>query len=390
MKVMAEGTASEPIRVVALMEARNVTGPAKNLIEFARRAREVTPGLRPIEFSIVTYSRGEGETPFMAAIHKAGLPLEVIPERGRFDRSAMTRLARIVDAKRPDVLQSHNTKSALFVRLSGLHRRYPWVAFQHGYTRTNLMDRVYSQADRWSFRRARYVVTVCEPFADAVAALGISRDRIRVQHNSVRAFVRPDDSVVAQVRSSHGADGKILVITVGRLSSEKGHADLVAALASVRDLPLKLVIVGDGPERPALEVKAGALGVRDMISFAGHQHDVAPYYAAADIMALPSHSEGSPNVLLEAMSAGVASIATRVGGVPEIATGGVNALIVPAREPLEFGKALRRLALDADLRSRLAAAGLEHIRNFTPEQYHRSMVAFYERVVAEARQSNVT
>ena len=96
--------------------------------------------------------------------------------------------------------------------------------------------------------------------------------------------------------------------------------------------PLRLVIVGDGPERPAIEKRVKELALSDVVITAGFQSNVAPYYQIADIAVLPSHSEGSPDALLEAMSAGVPIVATTVGGVPEIATDGEDALLC---EPAE-------------------------------------------------------
>jgi glycosyltransferase involved in cell wall biosynthesis len=117
-----------------------------------------------------------------------------------------------------------------------------------------------------------------------------------------------------------------VIVSIGRLSREKGHDDLVHAIAGVREmdpgLKFKVLLVGDGPEREHLEATVADLRLSNEILFVGHVSDVAPFYSIADVMALPSHSEGSPNVLLEAMAAGIPSVATEVGGVPEIADGG--------------------------------------------------------------------
>jgi len=176
-----------------------------------------------------------------------------------------------------------------------------------------------------------------------------------------------------------GIAGEAIVLAVGRLSAEKGHADLMEAVALLDDVPgFRLVLVGDGPERARLEKQA--LGRR--VVMVGHQADVAPFYAAATLLALPSHSEGSPNVVLEAMAAGVSVAATEVGGVPEILENGRTGLLVPARDAAAMAAAIRRLLTEPDTRRALSSAASAEVEaHYTPEAYRESMIAFYERML---------
>jgi glycosyltransferase involved in cell wall biosynthesis len=105
---------------------------------------------------------------------------------------------------------------------------------------------------------------------------------------------------------------------VGRLSLEKGQIDLIHAFAQLRaahpDLAVKLVLVGEGPEQGRPRKCGGALNVLDRVRFRGSgAPDVGPFFKMADVMALPSHGEGSPNVLLEAITAGVPTVSTDSG-----------------------------------------------------------------------------
>jgi len=102
-----------------------------------------------------------------------------------------------------------------------------------------------------------------------------------------------------------------------------------------------------------LEKQAILADIKDRIVFAGHLGDVAPYYAIADVFVLPSHSEGSPNALLEAMAAKVPIVATTVGGVPEIVTDGESALLTPPHDPKSFSLAIWRMLEDTSLGIRL-------------------------------------
>ena len=205
---------------------------------------------------------------------------------------------------------------------TGLHREFPWIAWNHGYTSKDRIDRAYNQIDRWSLHGAYRLMTVCGPFADAMQDLGIPRERITVLHNFVDAYVRPSDDEVLRLRQEMGLGDELVIVTVGRMSVEKGHANLLSAIALLKDRPElpkhRFVLVGDGPEEENLRRQAAQLGIEDRLVWAGFQKNVAPYYAMATIYALPSKSEGSPNVILEAMAAGLPIAATRAGGVPEI------------------------------------------------------------------------
>jgi glycosyltransferase involved in cell wall biosynthesis len=379
-------SSNQPIRVLAIMESAWGTGPAKNLIEFARRAAEPHPRLPPVKVTIVTYHRGTGENALAGNALRFGIDAVVLPERGSLDRSVIPVLERVVDEHSPDILQSHNVKSHLFIKLTGLYRRYPWVAFNHGYTALNIRDRLYSQADRFSLRSAYRVIAVCGPFAERLARRGIPRDRIRIQHNSVNPYEQPSPEAVARVREALGIKDEPVLLCVGRLSHEKGHAELLEAVAihtRRTTATFRVVFAGDGPERERLIASAARLGIEPRVVIAGHQSDIRPYYALATALVLPSHTEGSPNVVLEAMAAAVPVAATRVGGVPEILEHDRTGLIVPPRNPAAMADAIDRLLQDEPLRTRLSAAALEEARRrFTPEAYRESLVSFYRDVLA--------
>jgi glycosyltransferase involved in cell wall biosynthesis len=378
------------IKLLALIEGATVTGPAKSLLTFCARARAAEPaalGLPRVETSIVTFHRGEAardggaENQFVAAARDAGVEVDVIRERFRFDPRAIEQLRRIALRRAPDVIESHMIKSHFLVKLSGLGRRLPWVAHHHGYTTTDLKMRFYNQLNRWSLPSAARVITVCGPFAKQLAREGVAAERIHTHHNSVTPPAEVCAQDVRALKERLGA-GERVILAVGRLSREKGHADLIEALAHLRGLApvldFKLVIVGEGPERSRVEGAARAHGLEDRVVFAGQTADVRPFYAMADVLALPSHSEGSPYVLLEAMAAGVPVVATRVGGVPEIVSDGVDALVVAPRDMRAFAAALERLLTDGELaRALVANAAARIAREFSPEAHVGSLIEVY-------------
>lgn len=377
-----------------------MTGPAKNLLEFCRRARQpATEGASPLPAvlaSIVTYQRrppvnGQASNGFIAAARAEGLSVNVIDERFRFDTRVLGQLRRIVAEQQPDIIQTHNIKSHLLVRLSGLWKHYPWVAYHHGYTTTDLKMLAYNRLDRLSLPHAHRVLTVCGPFAEDLSRAGASRERIKVLHNSVKPFGYIEAEDVRALRERLGImEGERVVLAVGRFSREKAQGDLINAMGQLRqhnpEINFKLLLVGEGPERARLESLAAALGLTSRVIFAGHVGEVRPYYALADLLALPSHSEGSPNVILEAMAAGLPVLATAVGGVPEIVTHEETGLLVQARDTAAMAAGAVRLLTEGELSRRLSANALALVsERFSPEAYRRGLVQIYCELLAARR-----
>jgi glycosyltransferase involved in cell wall biosynthesis len=399
----------QTIKLLALIEATTVTGPAKNLINFCRSARSAdweSKNLPLVETSIVTFQRGTTDSPgpsnsnsqhdtnaFITAARDAGITVDVLYERFRFDPKVIAQLRRVVEDRSPDIIQTHMIKSHFLTRLSGLGRQYPWVAFHHGYTTTDWKMQIYNQLNRWSLPSATKVVTVCGPFARRLVSEGVSPERLFIRHNSINSTFTNERANATALKQSLGIKNEEqVVLAVGRFSREKGHLDLIEAMGMLSkdhpDVRYKLVLVGDGPERPAVESKARELGIDDNIIFVGQVGNVSPYYAVADVVVLPSHSEGSPNVLLEAMASRVPVVATDVGGVSEIATNEESALIVPPRQPRLFAAALARLLSDSALRLKLTeAAAARAASDFSPQSYTRSLLEFYDSVMKSTTQT---
>jgi len=372
-----------PIRILALIEATTVTGPAKNLLMLAQKLA----GAGTARIQIVTFTRDQKNTAFLDAFAKGGVEVDLIKERYRFDPGVIPQLREIVRRRVPHIIQSHNQKSHFIIRLSGVHRDIPWIAFNHGYTAEDLKMKLYNQIDRWSLRGADRVVAVCGAFAAALHGWGVSESRLVVRHNAVAAMPPASPEEIVQLRASLGIPaGAQVLLTVGRLSPEKGHADLIRAVSTLRNRrsapDFRLVVLGAGPEEGRLRELCGKLAVSDLVIWAGTTDSVARYYSLADIFVLPSHSEGSPNALLEAMMNGTAVVATAVGGVPEIAQPGVNGLLVEARNPAAMASRIADLLPDQELKNRLGERARERmILRHSREEYVESMLALYRESV---------
>jgi len=244
----------------------------------------------------------------------------------------------------PDVVGA-----ALAARLLGL----PLVATAHG-SDINISgrQRLLRPQIRWALRGARRVIAVSAPLAKAVSELtALPADRIecipcagyspavfRPRAAGERATLRQALDIPVDAR---------VVLFVGHLVPVKALDVLLRAWALLLRFPsvgahLRLVLIGEGTERDTLEQQARELGITDRVAFLGPklQPLVADWIAAADLLTLPSHAEGSPNVVVEALASGTPVVASRVGGVPDLVDDGVNGLLVPAGDAAALADAL--------------------------------------------------
>lgn len=364
------------MKLLAVIEAYSMTGPAKNLIEFAALAREFD-----VETTLAAFIRGQESNLFIENARSAGIRVHVLRERGLGDRAVLKELGALVSRESPDVIQTHAVKSHFLARLAGLPKRAPWVAFHHGYTWPTLRVHVYNQLDRWSLRAAAKVITVSIPFRDELASKGVARDRIEIVHNAIR----PDWGTAkssSDLRASLNipADRRVILI-VGRLSSEKDHVTLLRAVERIRKFKPHLLIVGEGPERAKIEREIGQLGLSDHVTLTGHQPSAEPYYGIADLAVLSSLSEGSPNALLEAMASGVPVVATDVGGIPEIVKHEEGALLVPPADPGAMAAAMEKLLTNPSLSRQLAdRARMLVLVKHSPQARAKHLIDIYRSV----------
>jgi glycosyltransferase involved in cell wall biosynthesis len=367
------------LRILALLEANSITGTAKAVLEYAR---EAAGGIEVANFVRGAANMNNSLTWTMEA---ENIPLRLIKEKGRFDTAVMPYLRELVDQLDPQIIWSNSVKSHFLVRWLGVQQGRKWVAFHHGYTSPDFKMRCYNQLDRFSLRQADLTVTVCQAFADQLVRRGVPSARIRVQHMPIRPFT-VDPVRVRLLREELGIDAQTrVVLSVGRLSREKGHAFLIKAFAECcarnkADDPA-LILVGDGPESASLRQLAGSCLPPKSVIFTGHRDDVSGFYGLADIFVLPSLSEGTPNVLLEAMAAKVPVIASNVGGIPELAIDGVNALLVPSGNVSALSQAMEQLLSSSKLRLEFSSAAGKVVLEHSPQSYYRALHSIFEEVM---------
>lgn len=219
---------------------------------------------------------------------------------------------------------------------------------------------------QWAARRAQASIGVSAALVERLRSLGTEGDRLHVIRNGVdlsRFRILP----AAAMRAELGLQGAPLLLTVGNLHEHKGQRLVVQALARLRrSYPgARLVIVGDGPDRTALQALAEREGVADAVRLVGAvpNAELARWYSAADVLVLASSREGWPNVLLEAMACGTPVVASGVGGVPEIVRQPIAGRVVAERSAGAFADAIDVLVHErperADVRAYAEGFGWE-------------------------------
>lgn len=380
---------ARPLRILAFFESYGIMGASKPVLEFAQQS--LLEGNRRAEVSTLLYVRRKEENPLIAMLQQRGIPLDIVDERYPWDMQSLGQLRAIFNRRKPDVIWTSNSKSHFLVRLLGLHRHAAWVAFHQGHTKVALRTRLYHQLDWWSLRSADRVIAVCKPFANDLKRRGVPARRIVVQHNPIRLGAPATAEDTHRVSNELGLppDARIL-LSVGRLSLEKGHAELLRAMAQLRQgghgSNVYLLMVGTGPEKDALLALSSQLGLNDAVRFCGQKADVRPYYAIADAFVLPSHSEGSPNVVLEALAAELPIVATAVGGVPELLTHEVNGLLVPRKDVAQMAAGIRRILEDPALRHSMSGRARDVVARYESHNYFQSVLDIFEEV-AQGRPS---
>jgi glycosyltransferase involved in cell wall biosynthesis len=378
------------VKLLAIIEARSITGPARNLIEFVPLARSAG-----IETVVATFLRKENSNFFTDQLENLSIPVFRLPEESPYDLRTIPKLKRLLSQLKPDLIQTHAVKSHFLTRLAGLQHSVPWIAFHHGYTSTTWRTDLYNELDRWSLRAASQVVTVSDASREQLRAKGIHPAKIRVIHNAAPAgcSVEPRDTqCIDTLRASLGIPvGEKVILSVGRLSKEKDQAGIVEAMSELRGpfCPY-LLILGEGPEKKSIVERVRVLGLTNKVILVGQQGRIGPFYALADVVVISSRSEGSPNVLLEALAAGVPLVATAVGGIPEMVRDGEHALLVPHGEPKRMADSIRRILTETDVAQSLVRNGKILVRTkFSHAERARTLSEMYEKILKSKRRARL-
>ena len=272
-----------------------------------------------------------------------GVPLKTLPI-GRKRLRGVRSLARALVADPVDVVNAHSSTDAWLAALA-----CAWLSRRHRGAPALVRTRHVSirvprdPATRWLYRTATArVVTTGEALrTQLIRDNRLDAERVDSVPTGIDATTFAPLSRDAARRELGLPAPAPLVGIVATLRSWKGHRFLLDAMPRLRHADARLVIVGDGPQRAALEARTDELGLRERVRFVGQQDDVARWLAALDVFVLPSYAnEGVPQALLQAMFATIPCVTTDAGAIPEIARDGDTARVVPREDPAALAAAI--------------------------------------------------
>jgi glycosyltransferase involved in cell wall biosynthesis len=293
------------------------------------------------------------------------------------DLSGLRRLRVAADKGDFDLVHTHSAKAGVLGRLAARSRNVPAVHTPHAWSFLSAGQRrkaqLYKAVERMLARSTAAIICVSE--GERQRGLQVAdADRLVVVTNGIAL----PDTPSGQPHTG------IVVGTVARLAPQKGIAYLLEAFAAVRAVrdDVRLVIAGDGPLRADLERDADRLGIADAVTFAGAVPSPWPFLADLDVFVLPSLWEGLPYVLLEAMAAGLPSVATAVDGVAEAIPDRRYGTVVTPGDSTWLAREILALADDAQARADMGRMAQAHVRaTFSIDAMVRATVEVYHRVL---------
>ncbi len=349
----------DSLRVLHLRASNFVGGPERQILSYCSLQSH------EIHQSIAVFVDEHEGSPFLDRARSQQVEVYALPTGSA---PSVSSLVRHVRDHQIDVICSHGYKADIVGLLAARATHAKLVPFLRGWTAENAKVRLFERFDRASLTFADRIVCLSQTQGDALAAQGVSQNKIKLVRNACSEKGQAATSSRDLARQALAArydinDDDIVIACAGRLSPEKGtRYFLEAAGAIAASVPrTRFLIFGDGALRESLQQKAAALNTADRIIFAGMDSDFPALLPGVDLLINPSLSEQAPNVVLEAMTARVPCVATAVGAVPEISGELGTMLLVPPANSNAIAIAAKKLLLDPPLAKRMAESAYTRV-----------------------------
>ena len=380
------------LKVIHLTASPFFGGPERQLIELAKTFRYEN---RAVETVFASFAEDGNAKPFLDEAAKAGFESIMLQNDMPHLWAAAKELARLFHDKQINIAFFNGYKARTVGYYAARKNRIPCIGVSRGWTMEDLKIAVYTWLDKRMHRLMDHVVCVSQGQADKVIRSGTPKKRITVIHNSIRTerFSTERCADISPVyrqklEQIFPAAPKFILGDAGRLSPEKGFDLLITATANLvkEGISCGLVIFGEGFLREQLQRQIDALGVSDYVRLGGFTDELDQFMPHFDVFIQSSHTEGMPNVLLEAMAARTAVVATEVGGTNELVVEGETGLMVPPNLPNRLTDAIRTVLQDDSLRRRMGENGRMRVEeNFTFEAQAESYWKLFQCIVDQNR-----
>ena len=350
------------LRVAHVTASPNFGGVERLILEICRSLRQT----KDVQHIIASFPEGGNAKPFMQEVEKSGFTSYGFKNDMPHLLAATLEFIRLLKKHQIQILCAHGHKARILGWLAAKYLRIPIVGISHGWTGENKKIQFYERIDKWMHRRMNHVVCVSQGQADKVIRFGTPASNVSVIYNAVRMdrFDVPSDiSFRHRLETLFPAKPKLIVGTAGRLSPEKGFDVLITAAEKLLkpEIDAGFVIFGDGVLREPLQKQIDELGLAQFVVLAGFTDQLDQYMHHFDLFVQSSHTEGMPSVLLEAMSARKAVVATRVGGTGELVVEGSTGLMVAPNDPTALAEAMQKVLSNDDIRRTMGEKGRQRV-----------------------------
>lgn len=372
----------KPISILHLRDTYEIGGPGKTILE---TYRAIDRNRFQLHLGIFLRRGETRDSPFIAEARRLGMLVHFITGFHQYDPRMIFQVNELVKAQRIDIVHAHEVKSDVIAYLASRLQPVPIVTTLHGWIGNSLKGRMLIALDKRVVRGFDRVIAVSRQIERELLEAGVPETQIRLLHNAivVENYQRKGIRGILQEVVGRPVESPVIA-SVGRLSPEKGHADLVDAIALVKKSGHKvsLVLIGDGPERPTLVKQIEKHGLQDVVHLPGYVQVPQRLLEEVDLMVLPSHTEGLPNAALEALLMEVPVLATKVGGTPEVITDGETGRLVSPRSPRELADGILEFLASPERWKQMARQGKTKVEtHFDFQTRTRKLETIYEEVV---------
>jgi glycosyltransferase involved in cell wall biosynthesis len=352
------------MNIVHLVASPFFGGPERQILGLSR-------GLpKPCHTVLISFSEGGLCQPFLNEAKRIGIETRKLVQIRL--HAVVHELAEHLRQIKADVLCCHGYKPDIIGWMAALRTKVPAIAVSRGWTAATFKVKLNETLDRIVLHKMIRVVCVSEGQAARVRCAGIPKNRVVVIRNAIQSerFVNTNPSAHNMLKSLLPMQPSQIVVAAGRLSPEKGFNILVSAASIVaRNNPdVGFVLFGDGPLHQELSRQISAAKINDRFLLAGFRNDLDEFIPHADLVVIPSFTEGLPNVALEACAASVPVVATAVGGTPEIIEDRVNGYLVQPGDPAALAQRISDMLNSEEQRRTMGERGRSKIiKEFTFE-----------------------
>jgi len=305
----------------------------------------------------------------------------------RFELRSFSRIVRLVETERPNILHTHLPRADLTGALARfLNPSVAWVCSLHAIYSDDWSGRWSLPLLRFLWNRADAIICISHAVSDWLIDGGMPADRAKVIYYGIEPdkFSQPR----VDLRKEWALNGSAIIGSIGRLEPRKGHDCFIEAMAILVKRLLNVLLLIAGHDSWGYGVNLGRrideLGLKDRVRLIGFQNDVVSFLNTLDVFALATNSEGFGQVVIEAMAAGKPVVTSKIAPLTEIVADGETGLLVESRSPQSFASAIAQLLIDPMERHRMGACGRERVtKSFTAERMTQETLLLYENLLGQ-------